>query len=140
MNNNTRKIKNSGITPPQSYLIHPATLAIIKKNQESKIYSEKTKNTTFLYPTISFNKQTLLSFYNIKYLSDLEEKLFNYPELTRIRLLKLLLDQTKLTNLSQDKLPNIFNFLEEYYNINTKTVEKNLSMLNKKTFDDVFKK
>lgn len=138
---NTRKIKTNGISPPQSYLIHPSTLAIIKKNNDTdNIYSKESTDNTFLYPTISFNKNTLLGFYNIKYITDLEEKLFNYPELTRIRLLKLLLENNNLTNLTKDKLPNIFSFLEEYYSITSKTVENNLSKLKSKTFDEMFSK
>ena len=133
---NTRKIKNQGIVPSNSYLIHPATLLLVKQNQIKQ--PAKKEQNIYLIPSINFTPNEILQFYNITYITDLENTINQYPPLTIIRLLKLLLNNTNLNNLTKDKLPNIYDFLLNYFDLDTSTLNKKLNLIKKKSFDDVF--
>ena len=141
---NTRKIQNTGIVPSNSFLIHPATLKIIKQNDKDnkqKIHFKKdTKSNIYLIPSINFSSSEILNFYNITYITDLEEQLNQYGDFTKLRLLKLLLSKSSFNNLSKDSMPNIFNFLLKYYDISEATLNNKLSLLKNKTFDEIFTK
>lgn len=136
---NTRKIKNIGITPSNNFLIHPATLAMIKQNQNNKISNNNNKN-FYLIPSVNFSKDDILKFYNISYISDLENNILSYTDLTKIRLLKLILSKSNFKNLTKDRLPNIYNFLLKYYNLNNNTLNNKLKLLSTKCYEDIFKK
>lgn len=128
---NSRKIKTQGINP-SSFLIHPATLRFIKKNQNiNKITLEtKSHQNVMLIPEISFSAETILDYYEIKYLKDLEDKLFDYPDLTRIRLLKIFFTNNKtIKNYQENNIPNIYNFLKEKFNFKTNTINNELTNL-----------
>lgn len=136
---NTRKIKNIGITPSNNFLIHPATLAMIKQNQNNKISNNNNKN-FYLIPSVNLSKDDILKFYNISYISDLENNILSYTDLTKIRLLKLILSKSNFKNLTKDRLPNIYNFLLKYYNLNNNTLNNKLKLLSTKCYEDIFKK
>ena len=135
---NSRKIKNQGITPPNSYLIHPATLLLVKQNNIKKNKNNTSQN-LLITPSINFSTEDILLAYNITYITDLEKTIEDFPELTRIRLLKLLLSNNNLHNLSETKLPRIYNFLLNYYNLNKSNLNTKLSSLKNKSFEQVFK-
>jgi len=146
-----RKLKYTGITPPSSFLIHPATLQFIKNNKNNDnetIYkkdsilqnSGKYKN-IFAIPRIDFNPNKILSFYNIKYIVDLEEyiKHFTNSILLSKRLISLFFDNNKnLNNITPDDIPNIYEFINRNYNINNDTIYNNFKKLDKKTFNNIF--
>lgn len=137
---NSRKIKNKGIIPSNSFLIHPTTLLIVKQT-EIKQKKIKTQNKNiYLIPSINFSKEEILKFYNITYIIDLENTLNNYPELTRIRLLKIILSNSNITNITKDKQPNIYNFLLNYFNLDKISLNKKLNLLQTKSFNDIFYK
>lgn len=141
----SRKIKKNGITPSNSFLIHPATLKFLKQNQdkENNLYLNNTKTSdVFLTPEISFNPKTILEFYNIKYINELENYIDqDYTNQNKIRLIKLFFYTNKnIKNLNQNSIPNIINFLSSYYNLSHKQIENKLSDIKDKNFDDIFHK
>lgn len=141
----SRKIKKNGITPSNSFLIHPATLKFLKQNQdkENNLYLNNTKTSdVFLTPEISFNPKTILEFYNIKYINELENYIDqDYTNQNKIRLIKLFFYTNKnIKNLNQNYIPNIINFLSSYYNLSHKQIENKLSDIKDKNFEDIFHK
>lgn len=139
----SRKIKNNGITPSNSFLIHPATLKFIKQNQdkENKLYLNNTKKSDiFLTPQIAFNPKTILEFYNITYITDLEEYIAkDYTKQNKIRLIKLFFNLHKnIKNINFNSIPNIITFLSSYYDTNTKTIENKLNKIKDDTFENIF--
>jgi len=137
---NSRQIKTPGINP-SSYLIHPATLKIIKKNQEKEkitINSKETKN-VMLIPKIDFSYEEILNSYKIKYIQDLNINLNNFGKLTKIRLIDLYFKYNKnIKNYQEKDIPNIYSFLSEEFDLEEKDIYKKLTLLKEQSFKDIF--
>ncbi|ADO67522.1 hypothetical protein crov488 [Cafeteria roenbergensis virus] len=136
---NTRKIKTPGINP-SSYLIHPATLKFIKKNQNKQPIKTNTSNkNVMLIPKISFSYQEILSAYQIKYIQDLNDNINNFGKLTKIRLINLYFKYNKnIKHYQETDIPNIYTFLTDEFNLSSQEIYNNLTLLKDKLFQDIF--
>ena len=140
-NSNIRKIKTPGINP-SSYIIHPATLKFIKKNQDKeKITAHPTNDYSqvMLIPKISFTYEEILNFYKIKYIQDLDNNLHTFPKSTKIRLIDLYFKYNKsIKHFKQLDIKNIYNFLEKEFNLSSQQIYKNLTKLKEDSFKNIF--
>ena len=140
---NSRKINTPGINP-SSYLVHPATLKFIKKNQDKdKITIDKNKNKnkseSLLIPKIHFSYETILSSFNIKYIKDLDDNLDNFGKFNKIRLIDIYFKYNKdLKNYTKNDIDNIYLFLSQEFNLSNKQIYNNLTSLKNKSFEDIF--
>lgn len=122
-----RKInKQDGIIPPNSFLIHPATMRLIKNNKNKDLSNIKNlKTNDFLTPQINVDSNIILKAFDVKYILDIENNFNNITDRNKIRLLKILIKQNKDIRNTKN-IPKIINFLQEYYNTNSKDVFKYL--------------
>lgn len=138
---NSRKIKTPGINP-SSYLIHPATLKFIKKNQDKKKITVEPKNEiddVMLIPEISFSYEEILNSYKIKYIQDLNENLNKYSDNTKIRLIDLYFKFNKsIKNYDKQHIENIYSFLEDEFLLDSKQIYNKLTQLKEKSFQKIF--
>ena len=129
---NKRNLDNTpGIKPPRSFLIHPATMNLIENNKKTNT-SKLTKLQTedFLIPQINITPQNILSIYNIKYISDLEDNLNDFPDNNKYRLIKLFFQNNDIKNINKESLPNIISFLTKFTKLSTSDIIKNLKSKN----------
>ena len=128
--NNTRTIKKSGINP-SSYLIHPTTLKMMEnKNKHLNTKNKHTDIDPLLLPKIEFDNKTILEYYNIQYLDDLEENINLYSDRQKIRLIKLFFGNNKnIKKYADYDIPKIYEFLERHFNINSKQANQKLTNL-----------
>lgn len=134
----SRKIKNSGINPSNSFLVHPITLQHLKNNNKDDTIKEDF-NKIMLIPEIKFDEKKILSYYNINYIQDLEDNFSFYSNSLKLRLLKLYFNLNRnIKNITSENFPNIFDFIANHYKINQKNIENKFKKLSQNTFEELF--
>ena len=103
-------------------------MKITKKKDTAKLTKLQTED--FLIPQINITPQNILSIYNIKYISDLEDNLNDFPDNNKYRLIKLFFQNNDIKNINKESLPNIISFLTKFTKLSNSDIIKNLKSKN----------
>lgn len=142
----TRKLKDlKNVVPAHSFIIHPATADILKKQHDTdfkKITQKKNDTNLLLYSTINLEPDYLLDLYNIKYIDDLESFISYNKEKDNIRFVKIYFEHNKdkIKKINISSITNIVDIIKNNYKIDNKKIQINLDKIisGKGKWDELF--